>query len=55
MCKVFDELREETALYKTREIAMELIELGEDSYEKIARVTKLSLAEVKELAEGMPA
>jgi len=55
MCKIFDELREETALYKTREIAMELIELGEDSYEKIARVTKLSLAEVKELAEGMPA
>ena len=51
MCKVFDEIREESR----KDIALELIALGEDSYEKIAKVTKLSIEEVKQLAEGVPA
>jgi len=55
MCRVFDELREETRREMRMNIAMELIALGEDSYEKIAKVTKLSLEEVKELAEGISA
>ena len=59
MCKVFDEIREEgreEGEIKGRvDIALELIELGEDSYEKIAKVTKLSLEKVKELATEVPA
>ena len=52
MSKVFDELREETELYKARKIALKLIRLEEDSFEKIADVTELSIEEVKRLAEN---
>jgi len=59
MCKIFDEIRGEGREEGRKEgridIALELIALGEDSYEKIAKVTKLSLEEVKQLAEGVPA
>ena len=50
MSSVLDEMRNETKLRKAREIAFNLIELGEDTIEKIAKVTGLSLEEVKELA-----
>lgn len=52
MSKVFDELREETELYKARKIALKLIRLEEDSFEKIADVTELPIEEVKRLAEN---
>ena len=51
MSNVLDELRNETILRNSREIALSLISLGEVSFEKIAKVTNLSLEEIKRLAE----
>lgn len=55
MCKAMEDMRNETELRKAREIALTLIQLGDYSFEKIADITKLSLAEVKQLSEGRTA
>ena len=55
MCKAMEDMRNEAQLYKTREIALNLIVLGELSFEKIAKVTNLSIEEVKNLAESKSA
>ena len=55
MCKAMEEMRNETELRKAREIALTLIQLGDYSFEKIADITKLSLAEVNQLSEGRTA
>ena len=44
------EMASEMANKKSKEIALALISLGEDTFEKIAKVTALSLEEVNELA-----
>ena len=51
VCKVMDEMREDTRLRHSREIAFRLLSLGEDTFEKIAKVTELSVEEVKQIAE----
>lgn len=52
MCRAMEEMRDKAVAEATKkfakEIAVELLATG-DSYEKIARVTKLSVEEVKEL------
>lgn len=48
MCRAMEEMRNDAVKRNKIEIAVELLALG-DSYEKIARVTKLSIEEVKEL------
>ena len=55
MCKAMEDMRNEAQLYKTREIALNLIVLGELTFEKIAKVTNLSIEEVKNLAESKSA
>lgn len=55
MCKVIEEMRNETELRKAREIALTLIQLGDYSFEKIAEITNLSFEEVKQLSEGKTA
>ena len=59
MCKALEEMRNEAAaraeLEKARQIALNLIALWEDSFEKIAKVTNLSIEEVRELAESKSA
>jgi hypothetical protein len=50
VCKVMEDMRNETALEKAREIAKNFIELGVVSYEDIAKATGLSLSEVQKLA-----
>ena len=44
------EMASEMANKKSKEIALALISLGEDTFEKIAKVTALSLEEVNRLA-----
>lgn len=51
MCKVMEDMRNETVLAERRTIARSFILMGELSYEQIAEGTKLSIEEVKELAE----
>jgi predicted HTH domain antitoxin len=46
MCEIFEDMLNE----RSREIAKNLIELGEISNEQIAKVTGLSLEEVQKLA-----
>jgi uncharacterized protein YdbL (DUF1318 family) len=43
-------MRKEAVLENSREIAKSLIEIGENSYENIAKATGLSLSEVQKLA-----
>jgi len=50
MCKVMEDMRNETVLAERRTIARSFILMGELSYEQIAKGTKLSIEEVKELA-----
>ena len=46
MCRAFEETRNEKAIW----IAKNMIELGKNTLEDIARVTGLSLEKVQELA-----
>jgi hypothetical protein len=50
MCKAMEDMKNMAAMDKAREIAKNLIEMKEDSYEKIAAVTNLPLEEVQKLA-----
>jgi hypothetical protein len=50
VCKVMEDMRKEAVLENSREIAKSLIEIGENSYENIAKATGLSLSEVQKLA-----
>jgi predicted HTH domain antitoxin len=54
MCKAIEDMRNEAAreaeTIKSIQIAINLIETGDDSFEKIARVCGLTLEEVQELA-----
>ena len=50
MCKVMEDMRNETVLAERRTIARSFILMGGLSYEQIAEGTKLSIEEVKELA-----
>jgi uncharacterized protein YdbL (DUF1318 family) len=45
-----EDMCNEAVLEKAREIAKILIEIGENSYENIAKATGLSLSEVQKLA-----
>jgi predicted transposase/invertase (TIGR01784 family) len=54
MCRAIDEIRDEVRDEVSRidsiQTAITLIEMGEDSFEKIAKVSRLTLEEVQELA-----
>jgi hypothetical protein len=50
VCKVMEDMRNESALEKAREIAERMIVKGTMSYEEIAELTTLSLSEVQKLA-----
>ncbi len=50
MCKVMEDMRNETALAERRRIARTLVLMGELSYEKIAESTELTIEEVEKLA-----
>ena len=51
MCKLNEDMRNETATKKSAEIALNLLSLGTMSYEEIASATGLTLDDIKELAE----
>ena len=51
MCRIMEELKEETTAENSRNFALRLLESGEKSLEKIALLTDLPLSEVKKLAE----
>ena len=51
VCKIMDDMKHEAELRKARKIAFKLILLGENTFENIAKVTELSIEEVKRLAE----
>ena len=51
MCKVMEDMRNEEALRKAKEIALRLINEGTLPYEKIADCTALPLEVIKELAQ----
>jgi predicted HTH domain antitoxin len=54
MCRAIDEIRDEVRDEVSRidsiQTATTLIEMGEDSFEKIAKVSGLTLEDVQELA-----
>jgi len=50
MCKVIEDMRNETALAERRRIARAFVLMGELSYEKIAEGTELSIEEIEKLA-----
>jgi hypothetical protein len=49
MCKILEDMRNETALNNSKEIAIRMIKAGKNSLEDIAIFTELSLETVKEL------
>jgi len=49
MCKIMEDMRNETALRNAKEIAIRMIKAGKMSLEDIANYTELSLETVKEL------
>lgn len=51
MCRLLEEMREETAHEKAVETAMRMLERGKDTCEEIADLTGLPIAEVQELEE----
>ena len=51
MCRIMEELKEETTAENSRKIALMLISAGNNTLEQIAIVTGLPLSEVKKLAE----
>lgn len=50
MCKVMEDMRNETALAERRRIARAFVLMGELSYEKIAEGTELTIEEIEKLA-----
>jgi predicted transposase/invertase (TIGR01784 family) len=50
MCKAIEDMRNEATKINSIQIAINLIETGDDSFEKIAKVCGLTLEEVQELA-----
>jgi predicted transposase/invertase (TIGR01784 family) len=50
MCKAIEDMRNEATKINSIQIAINLIEMGDDSFEKIAKVCGLTLEEVQELA-----
>lgn len=50
MCLAEQEMKKDAADDRAKEIAKALLELGENTIENIAKVTKLSLEDVQELA-----
>nr|WP_305138760.1 hypothetical protein [uncultured Schaedlerella sp.] len=51
MCRMLEEMRNETALKTTKEFALRLIIRGKDTPEEIAEITKLPLSEIYHLKE----
>jgi hypothetical protein len=51
MCRMLEEMRDETALETTREFALRLLIRGKDTLEEIAEITKLPLTEINQLKE----
>lgn len=51
MCKLNEEMRNETAKMRSVEIALNLLSLGSVSHEDIAKATGLTLEEIQELAK----
>lgn len=51
VCRMLEEMRNETALETTKEFALRLIIRGKDTLEEIAEITKLPLAEINHLKE----
>jgi len=51
MCKVMEDMRNETALQKSKEIALRLISMGKLSHEEIAEASGLAIEVIKELAQ----
>ncbi|MCM1162073.1 MAG: hypothetical protein NC412_12730 [Roseburia sp.] len=49
MCKIMEDMRNETALRNAKEIATRMIKAGKMSLQDIADYTELSLETVKEL------
>lgn len=49
MCRMLEEMRNETALEITKEFALRLIIRGKDTLEEIAEITNLSLEEINHL------
>ncbi len=50
MCKIMEDMRNETAIRNAKEIAVRMIKAGKMSLEDIADYTELSLDTIKELA-----
>lgn len=55
MCKIMEDLSNKAARDKQIEIAKAMIDDGTLSFEQVARISGLTLEEVKALAEGKPA
>lgn len=51
MCKAMEDMRNEAVLAERKEIARTFILMGELSYEKIAKGTKLTIEEIEKMAE----
>ena len=51
MCKVMEDMRNEEAIRKAKEIALRMISAGKLSHEEIAEYSGLSIDEVRELAQ----
>ena len=51
MRKVMEDMRNETALQKSKEIALRLISMGKLSHEEIAEASGLAIEVIKELAQ----
>ncbi len=52
MCKLNEEMRNETAEMKSVEIALKILKKGKLTYEEIAEYSGLTLEEVQNLAEN---
>ena len=52
MSKAMEDMRNESVLENSKQIAVTLIALGDYTFEKIAEITNLSVEEVEGLAEG---
>ena len=51
MCKVLEDMRNETAMHEREEMAKRLIAQGKLSIEDIAEVAELSIDKIRELSE----
>lgn len=51
MCKVMEDMRNETAHKTTVDLALKMLVRGRDTLEEIAEMTGLPLEEVRELAK----